>query len=65
MAKIGAAKLYADTSRYAMQMLGGYGYIREHPLTMHYTDAVSATVAGGPSQIQRNIVAKQLGLDGS
>lgn len=63
MAKIGAGELYADASRYAMQMMGGYGYIREHPLTMHYVDSVIATVAGGPSQIQRNIVAKQLGLD--
>jgi alkylation response protein AidB-like acyl-CoA dehydrogenase len=63
MAKTGAGELYADASRYAMQMMGGYGYIREHPLTMHYADSVIATVAGGPSQIQRNIVAKQLGLD--
>lgn len=62
MAKIAAAELYADASRYAMQLMGGYGYVREHPLTMHYADAVIATVAGGPSQVQRNIVARQLGL---
>ncbi len=29
---------------------------------MHYTDSVIATVAGGASQVQRNIVAGQLGL---
>jgi alkylation response protein AidB-like acyl-CoA dehydrogenase len=62
MAKIAAAELYADAARYAMQLHGGYGYVREHPLTMHYADAVIATVAGGPSQVQRNIVARQLGL---
>jgi alkylation response protein AidB-like acyl-CoA dehydrogenase len=63
MAKTASGELYADAARYCMQMLGGYGYITEHPLTMHYIDSVIATVAGGPSQIQRNIVAKTLGLN--
>jgi alkylation response protein AidB-like acyl-CoA dehydrogenase len=62
MAKTASAELYADAARYGIQLLGGYGYVREHPLTMHYADAVIATVAGGPSQVQRNIVARQLGL---
>jgi len=62
MAKIASAELYADAARYCMQLHGGYGYVVEHPLTMHYADAVIATVAGGASQVQRNIVARQLGL---
>jgi alkylation response protein AidB-like acyl-CoA dehydrogenase len=62
MAKAAAAELYADTTRAAMGLHGGYAYITEHPLTMHYADSVIATVAGGASQIQRNIVAKHLGL---
>jgi alkylation response protein AidB-like acyl-CoA dehydrogenase len=62
MAKIAAAELYADATRAAMGMHGGYAYIDEHPLTMHYSDSVIATVAGGPTQVQRNIVAKHLGL---
>jgi alkylation response protein AidB-like acyl-CoA dehydrogenase len=62
MAKIASAELYADTARYCLQLHGGYGYVDEHPLTMHYTDSVIATVAGGASQVQRNIVAGQLGL---
>ena len=62
MAKIASAELYADAARYCMQLHGGYGYIDEHPLTMHYADSVIATVAGGASQVQRNIVAAQLGL---
>ena len=62
MAKIASSELYADVARYCMQLHGGYGYIDEHPLTMHYVDAVIATVAGGASQVQRNIVARELGL---
>jgi alkylation response protein AidB-like acyl-CoA dehydrogenase len=62
MAKTASAELYADAARYCMQLHGGYSYIDEHPLTMHYTDSVIATVAGGTSQIQRDIVARELGL---
>jgi short-chain 2-methylacyl-CoA dehydrogenase len=65
MAKIASAELYADATRTAMQLHGGYAYITEHPLTMHYADSVIATVAGGPSQVQRNIVARHLGLPAS
>jgi alkylation response protein AidB-like acyl-CoA dehydrogenase len=35
MAKTASAELYADAARYGIQLLGGYGYVREHPLTMH------------------------------
>lgn len=62
MAKLATAELYADAARTAMELHGSYGYITEHPLTMHYADSVIAMVAGGPSQIQRNIVARELGL---
>ena len=62
MAKIASSELYADAARYCMQLHGGYSYIEEHPLTMHYADSVIATVAGGASQVQRDIVARQLGL---
>lgn len=62
MAKIASGELYADATRAAMQLHGGYGYITEHPLTMHYVDSVIATVAGGPSQVMRNVVARHLGL---
>ena len=63
MAKAASAELYADAARCAMQLHGGYAYITEHPLTMHYADSVIATVAGGATQIQRNIVARLLGLN--
>ena len=62
MAKLAAGELYADAARTAMQLHGSYGYILEHPLTMHYADSIIGTVAGGASQIQRNIVARRLGL---
>ena len=63
MAKAASAELYADATRCAMQLHGGYAYVTEHPLTMHYADSVIATVAGGATQIQRTIVARLLGLN--
>jgi alkylation response protein AidB-like acyl-CoA dehydrogenase len=62
MAKTAAAELYADAARAGIELHGSYGYLEKHPLTMHYADSVIATVAGGASQVQRNIVAGQLGL---
>lgn len=62
MAKLASSELYAEVARQAVLFLGGYGYIREHPLTMHLADSVIAPVAGGPSQIMRNLVARTLGL---
>lgn len=62
MSKLASSELYADAVRCAMLLMGGYGYIREHPLTMHVADSIIAPVAGGPSQIMRNLVARSLGL---
>jgi alkylation response protein AidB-like acyl-CoA dehydrogenase len=62
MAKLASSELYADAARQAMLFMGGYGYIREHPLTMHIADSVIAPVAGGPSQIMRNLIARTLGI---
>jgi alkylation response protein AidB-like acyl-CoA dehydrogenase len=62
MAKLASSELYAEVARQAVLFMGGYGYIREHPLTMHLADSAIAPVAGGPSQIMRNLVARSLGL---
>jgi alkylation response protein AidB-like acyl-CoA dehydrogenase len=62
MAKLASSELYSEAARQAMVLMGGYGYIREHPLTMHLADSAIAPVAGGPSQIMRNLVARSLGL---
>jgi alkylation response protein AidB-like acyl-CoA dehydrogenase len=62
MVKVASAELYADVTRYGMQLHGGYAYITEHPLTMHHADSVIAAVAGGAPQVMRNVVARHLGL---
>jgi len=45
-----------------MQMMGGYGYSSEYDMERLVRQALVSTVYGGTSEIQRNIIAKTLGL---
>ncbi|MDI6912479.1 acyl-CoA dehydrogenase family protein [Nocardioides sp.] len=45
-----------------MQMMGGYGYMMEFDMQHYLRDAVVGTVFGGTSQIQKNLIAHQVGL---
>ncbi len=45
-----------------MQMMGGYGYSSEYDMERFVRSALVSTIYGGTSEIQRNIVAKTLGL---
>lgn len=59
------AKLFAsDTAMRvatdAVQILGGYGYMREYPVERLLRDAKATQIVEGSNQIQRNIIARQL-----
>lgn len=61
------AKLYATESavtatRVATQVLGGYGFIEEHPVARFYRDAKILEIGEGTSQVQRMLIARGLGL---
>ena len=62
MAKLAASELAKKTALEAVQMAGGYGYATEYPMERHLRSAVVTTIYGGTSEIQRNIIAKTLGL---
>jgi alkylation response protein AidB-like acyl-CoA dehydrogenase len=62
MAKLAATELAKRCGLEAVQMAGGYGYAKEYPMERHLRSAVVTTIYGGTSEIQRNIVAKTLGL---
>jgi acyl-CoA dehydrogenase len=44
----------------AIQILGGYGYIREHPVERWYRDAKIYTIFEGTSEIQRLVIARAI-----
>ncbi len=62
MAKLAATELAKKGALEAVQMAGGYGYATEYPMERHLRAAVVTTIYGGTSEIQRNIIAKTLGL---
>jgi isovaleryl-CoA dehydrogenase len=46
----------------SMQLMGGYGYSSEYDMERLVRQALVTTIYGGTSEIQRNIIAKTLGL---
>jgi isovaleryl-CoA dehydrogenase len=62
MAKLAATELAKRCALEGVQIMGGYGYATEYPMERHLRQAVVTTIYGGTSEIQKNIIAKTLGL---
>lgn len=45
-----------------LQLHGGYGYMREYPVSRAFVDARIQTIYGGTTEIMKTIIAKDLGL---
>jgi len=56
------AESYKTISDMCLQILGGYGYCMEYPMQRFFRDSRLATIGGGTSEIQKNIIAASLGL---
>ena len=62
LAKLHVSDCFVKSSLDAIQIFGGYGYMREQGVERDLRDAVGGTLYSGTSEIQRNIIAKSLGL---
>jgi len=62
MAKLFASEVAVKVSKEAMQIHGGYGQMREFPVGRFHRDALVYVVGEGTSEIQRQIIAQQMGL---
>jgi len=60
--KLYAAESYKAISDMGLQILGGYGYCMEYPMQRFFRDSRLAVIGAGTSEIQRNIIARGLGL---
>jgi alkylation response protein AidB-like acyl-CoA dehydrogenase len=62
MAKLACTELAKRCALEGVQIMGGYGYASEYPMERYLRAAVVTTIFGGTSEIQKNIIAKTLGL---
>ncbi len=59
-AKLLSSELAVTAALEAVQVHGGYGYMKEFPVERYLRDAKMLTIGGGTSEIQRQIIAKAL-----
>ncbi len=59
MAKLFASETATFVTHQAVQILGGYGYLREYPVERLYRDARITEIYEGTSEIQRLVIAAQ------
>jgi alkylation response protein AidB-like acyl-CoA dehydrogenase len=62
MAKTFATEAGTRCATNGMQIFGGYAYTKEFEIERFYREAKLYEIAGGSTQIQRNIIAKQMGI---
>ena len=62
MAKLFAAEAASDVTRRAVQLFGGYGYIREYQVERMMRDAKITEIYEGTSEVQRMVIASALGV---
>ena len=60
MAKLFASDMAMKVCTDAVQILGGYGYMRDYPVEKMMRDAKITQIYEGTNQIQRNVIALQL-----
>ena len=60
--KLYACEAYKQVADMGLQVLGGYGYTMEYDLQRHFRESRLGVIGAGTSDIQKNIIAKTMGL---
>jgi alkylation response protein AidB-like acyl-CoA dehydrogenase len=61
-AKVAGAECYMHCAYTGLHLLGGYGYTVDSGLPMHFQDAKLFEIGGGAMEVQRDIIARGMGL---
>jgi alkylation response protein AidB-like acyl-CoA dehydrogenase len=64
MAKLKGSETYIAAARLGMQVMAGHGFATESMMSFRWRESIVATISGGTSQIQRNAIARGMGLRG-
>ncbi|PRX97184.1 acyl-CoA dehydrogenase family protein [Allonocardiopsis opalescens] len=62
IAKLVASNAAMDNARDATQVFGGYGFMNEFPVGRFYRDAKILEIGEGTSEVQRMLIARELGV---
>jgi alkylation response protein AidB-like acyl-CoA dehydrogenase len=60
MAKLYASEVAVRATNEAVQIHGGYGFLKDYPVEKFYRDVKLCTIGEGTSEIQRLVIARQL-----
>ena len=62
MAKLKGSETYVAAARLGMQVCAAHGFSTESIMSFRYRESIVAPISGGTSQIQRNAIARSMGL---
>ncbi|MGW3489699.1 acyl-CoA dehydrogenase family protein [Streptomyces sp. NPDC001054] len=62
LAKLYSSTIAVDNARDATQVHGGYGFMNEYPVARMWRDAKILEIGEGTSEVQRMLIARELGL---
>ena len=60
MAKLFASETAMEVTREAIQIYGGYGYVKEYDVERYFRDAKILEIGEGTSEIQRIIISREI-----
>ncbi|MBT7371281.1 MAG: acyl-CoA dehydrogenase [Gammaproteobacteria bacterium] len=60
MTKLAASEMQGSIVDRCLQLFGGYGYMKEYPITRAYVDARVQRIYGGTSEIMKELIARSL-----
>ncbi len=63
MAKLYSSEVACRVADEAVQILGGYGYVKDYPVEKYYRDVKLCTIGEGTSEIQRTVIARYLMME--
>lgn len=60
MAKLYASEVAVRAAEECVQILGGYGFVKDYPAEKYFRDVKLLTIGEGTSEVQRLVIARQL-----
>jgi alkylation response protein AidB-like acyl-CoA dehydrogenase len=60
IAKLHASEIAVRAAEDAVQIFGGYGFVKDYPAEKYFRDVKLTTIGEGTSEIQRLVIARQL-----